>query len=127
MISRLCFFPKSCLNSRCRFAKRPFNKEYQIQVVFRITFAMSMGTVVENILLFAICKKYTWEYSSCRWKYSKGIFKLPGHSWKRVAADEMQNCKRELWPRLLCISICISWHADVNTQALKCSTNTISR
>ena len=41
---------------------------------------------------------------------SKGMFKLPSDSWKKFAADEMQNCKRELgpdMPPLLCI--CIGW------------------
>lgn len=41
MISRLCYLPNSCLNTW--FAKRPFNKEYWIQLVFRISFAMSKG------------------------------------------------------------------------------------
>ena len=41
MISRLCYFPNSCLNTW--FAKRPFNKEYWIQLVFRISFAMGKG------------------------------------------------------------------------------------
>ena len=41
MISRLCYLPNSCLNTL--FAKRPFNKEYWIQLVFSISFAMSKG------------------------------------------------------------------------------------